>query len=625
MMMMGLKFMGDVPFREVYITGLIRDEHGEKMSKSKGNVIDPLDIVDGIALEALVAKRTSGLMQPQLKRPASRRPRASSSREASRPTAPTRCASPSPRSPAPSRDINFDLGPRRRLPQLLQQAVERRALRADDGRRSAGDLVGEAELSVADRWIVSRFAATLAAGRQRAAPNTASTWRPAALYEFTWYEFCDWYLELTKPVLQGETPPRRRSAARAARCVTTLEALLRALHPDDAVHHRGDLAARASAGRAAAAAANRRATIKTPDMLMLAPLPGRHRLRRRCRGRSEVALDEAVHPRRCARSAARWTSRRRARSRCCCRTPARAMPALVGRALRLCWRASRASKACDSSPPAKPRRESATAVVGELTLLVPMAGPDRRRRPRSSACGKRIAKNESDIGKLDGQARQREFRAQRAARSGGRRSRARRRAQGAEREPRARSSSGAALGGELDASGRARSIRPGVNSPPRRRTRRPRPRHPRQARGGAPRARLPAGARPPAHRRRARRRQDHAGACAGARAGPRLAARAVHQRPAARGHHRRVGVRREPRRILVPERPDVHAAAARGRGQSRQPQDAERAARSHGRTPGQRRRHHLPRCPIRSSWSPRRIRSSSSARSGCPSRSSTAS
>src|SRR5205814_2657735 len=66
MLMMGLKFMDDVPFRDVYITGLIRDEHGDKMSKSKGNVIDPLDIVDGIGLEELVAKRTSGMMQPQL-------------------------------------------------------------------------------------------------------------------------------------------------------------------------------------------------------------------------------------------------------------------------------------------------------------------------------------------------------------------------------------------------------------------------------------------------------------------------------------------------------------------------------------------------------------------------------
>ena len=230
MVMMGMKFMGDVPFRDVYITGLIRDENGEKMSKAKGNIVDPLDIIDGIKLEALVAKRTSGLMQPQMKDKIEKATRkqfpdgiAAYGTDALRFTLVSLAG--------PSRDINFDfgrIGGYRNFCNKIWNAARFVLMTVES--EAGADLVGDAEPSVADRWIVSRFSETLAR------VDTALTeyrfdLAAAALYEFTWYEFCDWYLELTKPVLQSETATDAQKRGTRRTLLTTLEALLRALHP----------------------------------------------------------------------------------------------------------------------------------------------------------------------------------------------------------------------------------------------------------------------------------------------------------------------------------------------------------------------------------------------------------
>jgi valyl-tRNA synthetase len=227
MMMMGLRFIGDVPFRDVYITGLILDENGDKMSKSKGNVIDPLDIVDGIELEPLVAKRTSGMMQPQL---------------AAKVEKFTRKQFPEGISPhgtdalrftfaalaSPSRELRFDLarvaGYRNFCNKLWNAA---RFVTMSLGDPSAAAPV---ELSVADRWIRSRF------GRMVGAVETAFAdyrfdYAATALYEFTWYEFCDWYLELTKPVLQSESASEAAKRGTRHTLAEILEALQPALHP----------------------------------------------------------------------------------------------------------------------------------------------------------------------------------------------------------------------------------------------------------------------------------------------------------------------------------------------------------------------------------------------------------
>jgi len=229
MIMMGLKFMGDVPFREVYVHGLVRDHDGQKMSKSKGNVIDPLDIVDGIGLEALVVKRTTGLMQPQLAPAIEKATRRQFPQgidaygtDALRFTFAALATH--------SRDIRFDLarvaGYRNFCNKLWNAA--RYVMLATEGEDTG--LAGAVELGAADRWIRSRcsFAAGEAA---RAFGEYRFDLAAQALYEFTWYEFCDWYLELSKPVLKSESAAAAAKRGTRQTLIAVLEALLRLLHP----------------------------------------------------------------------------------------------------------------------------------------------------------------------------------------------------------------------------------------------------------------------------------------------------------------------------------------------------------------------------------------------------------
>ncbi len=235
MIMMGMKFMGDVPFREVYVHGLVRDSEGQKMSKSKGNVLDPLDIVDGIALEDLVRKRTTGLMQPRL---------APSIEKATRKAFPDGIESHGTDAlrftfaslATQSADIRFDLarvGGYRNFCNKLWNASRFVLLMLEDETGKPLDpelLSGEISPGVVDRWIVSRLGHTLREVDQAFA-DYRFDYAASALYEFTWYEFCDWYLELAKPILQSDQSSAAAKRAVRRTLVQVLESLLRALHP----------------------------------------------------------------------------------------------------------------------------------------------------------------------------------------------------------------------------------------------------------------------------------------------------------------------------------------------------------------------------------------------------------
>jgi len=230
MIMMTLKFTNKVPFKTVYITGLIRDERGDKMSKSKGNVIDPLDLIGGIDIESLVKKRTYGMMQPRL---------AEKVEKNTRETYPegiqaygtdalrfTLCSLASG-----GRDIKFDLNRLegyRNFCNKIWNATRYVLMNTED--QDCGQNGAEVELSVADKWIISRLQHAEEAVN-RAFDTHRYDLAAQALYEFMWHEYCDWYLELSKPVLWDENATPAQLTGTRRTLVRVLEAFLRLAHP----------------------------------------------------------------------------------------------------------------------------------------------------------------------------------------------------------------------------------------------------------------------------------------------------------------------------------------------------------------------------------------------------------
>ena len=239
MIMMTMHFIKDedgkpqVPFKTVYVTGLIRDENGDKMSKSKGNVIDPLDIIDGIGLEELVDKRTANMMQEKLAKKIEKSTRKefpqgmeTSGTDALRFTLAALAST--------GRDISWDMkrleGYRNFCNKLWN--ASRYVLMNTEGFDCGANLSNaqnnELEYSLADRWIQGQLQKTIKTVREHLDAYRFDL-AANALYDFTWNEFCGWYLELTKPVMTAGSEAQQRATRKTL--VETLESLLRLIHP----------------------------------------------------------------------------------------------------------------------------------------------------------------------------------------------------------------------------------------------------------------------------------------------------------------------------------------------------------------------------------------------------------
>ena len=232
MIMMGLKFIGRVPFQEVYIHGLVRDKKGQKMSKSKGNILDPIDLVDGIDLNSLIKKRTDGLMQPQLA------PMITSETKKEFPSGIPEFGTDALRFTfaalaTTGRDIRFDLnrieGYRNFCNKLWNAA--RFIIMNTEGVKLLEKDPNQADMSLADIWIQGKLHSLI-----KSVENNIANYRidliASSLYNFVWHDYCNWYLELSKSILkEGNQIRLEQKYATQLNLLSTLDATLKCLHP----------------------------------------------------------------------------------------------------------------------------------------------------------------------------------------------------------------------------------------------------------------------------------------------------------------------------------------------------------------------------------------------------------
>ncbi len=230
MIMMGLNFTGEPPFKEVYIHGLVRDADGQKMSKSKGNVLDPLDLIDGIGLEDLVSKRTAGLMQTHLTEKIEKSTRKHFPKGiAPYGTDSLRFAFAS--LATQGRDIRFEIGRIEGYRNFCNKIWNATRFVMMNIESQNIDVNGNKKIfGLTERWIISQLSNTLAATHEG-----IKTYRfdlaSQALYEFIWNEYCDWYLEFSKTTLNDEIISEEEKRGTLHTLIYILETLLRGLHP----------------------------------------------------------------------------------------------------------------------------------------------------------------------------------------------------------------------------------------------------------------------------------------------------------------------------------------------------------------------------------------------------------